>query len=137
MNGTPSPVELAFRLRAGDESPEVLQWVRRGLRRHLDDPRRNKLQVALGLTEAARKKHAFKVIREIGELLDVEGCGSWEKAHRIETAIAYYETRVLPMQDKGCKPIDTPLNALLAMLFRLQVLFPRTQTGIHDGVLKK
>lgn len=133
MNRPQSGPELAARFAAGDTSPEVLAWARAGIASHLQG---QSLEQALGLHPAARKREVYRLIGALADLLDVDDCGPWGRALRVEQAIRRFEANVWPRRRLGPVPLCLPSDELLARLFLLRVNFPKSQGGIYAQVLK-
>lgn len=129
-----SSAQMAERAANGDFSPEVVQWVQTGFAAHL---RGDPLDSALGLDSVSRKREAYRLIREIAELLGGDQCGAWQLAERVEKAISYFESRVKPMMFAGNTRVFSPVSQLMIQLQRCRVRFPREQRQIYEKVLKR
>lgn len=128
------PLELLERAANGDMAPDVRQWISAGFDAHM---RGEDLSTALGLDALSRRREAYRLIAEIGEVLGGDGCTVWALAGRVEMAISRFESCVLPRLKAGHAQLSGPSDVLLAKLFRSGVRFPKEQRQIYYKALMK
>jgi hypothetical protein len=92
--------------------------------------------INLGLDQAARKRRAYALIRELAELVNVDNCGPWEAAKRVHDLTERFEANVWRRLRVMPVPLCLPSDVLLAQLFMLRITFPKSQGGIYEQVLK-
>lgn len=118
---------LARRLADGDNSPDVVQWVSRGVAKYL---RGEGLYEALGLDRSSLLRERNAALRRAADLLDL-GDGPWKTAGRLAAAIKRFETRTLPLYRRG-QASPSPIDQALLDAFATGCRIPKTQRKLHD-----
>lgn len=121
-------LDFVMRAAAGDFSPEVIEWLRDGVSRHMAEG--CTLDQCLGLDRGSRYRARNAALDDAARALD-DGCTRWALACRLAEAIPYFETRLWPRVRAGLEVNQTPLNYALTRLFLARVSFPRSTRKIY------
>lgn len=122
-------IELAVMVCDGVFTPEVCEWIRTGLRLHIEQG--VELDRALALDRGSKLRQAFDALDCLARLLD-EGRGDWHLAGKMEGAIDYFRYRHWPRISSGSSIEPTPMNKVLTSLFRTGVRFPRSRRRLLE-----
>lgn len=117
---------LALRFVKGDTSPEVMRWLSAGLSGYLAGA---ELSSAFGLDRVSLLKTRNRALKTAARLLGE--AEPWELAKLLSAAIKRFETRSLPLYEKGLKQ-PTPVDEALIEAFGTGCRIPKSHRKLYD-----